>query len=157
MKAKVGRFAVRLFVALLFALLALTAKTAAAGDEGTVDDTGLATVQSCTRYGPVDVRYGFGFWEACQVSVAWNRAGYRSTETIRPPYLSSADIGHQVRVDRLYDRHSGHMTVAHDYPRHTWVFAFVSVPCMGIAFFVLMWPILRTVRRRRGTQQTAHP
>ena len=152
MKSKVVSFGIRLLIALLLIFLGMTARTLSAGDEGNVRDTGLGIVQSCQQIGPVDIRYGFGLWNECKVLVKWDKAGYQSVETVRPPYLTGADIGHQVRVDQLYTGRNGgsdnNGVVVDGYPRLVWIFYVVTVPCFLAAIVVLMWPILRARRRR---------
>lgn len=113
-----------LFVVALLALaggllgVSVTLSRFAGEDMGDARREGQATVSSCIRQGPVTNK-GFGYWESCEVEIAWDGGGVDRL-TIGAIF-TSADIGKKVTVGDLGMHRSRQQLAREDASYRPWL------------------------------------
>lgn len=64
--------------------------------------TGVASVHSCVRYGPVS-RYGFGTWYTCRSTVAWSDGSVEAAGT-EHNFFQGDEVGQNIQVGQIRTR-----------------------------------------------------
>jgi hypothetical protein len=138
-------------------LLISSALTLARFTGNSLDDArrrGTATVEQCRRRGPITLLHGFGFYNECTVSIAWN-SGYPSRVVIsKPGFFAGAKPGDTFEIGENTGSRGrvGYSRAA--LPERTWITVVAGVidvvgALLLLTVFFYVWRSARDLLRRR--------
>lgn len=136
---------------------ALTIARFTGNDLGAADRRGVATVERCTRQGPVTLFHGFGWYDRCTVSIRWNAGGSSRLTMSTPGFFHGERVGDTFEIGENTGTRGrvGYSRAA--VPDRSWVTVIAVVvaiigalPLLGVVAF-LRQSLKRLFRRPSGS------
>lgn len=116
--------------------------------------TGTATIEQCDRRGPVSLK-GFGYWQQCTVTVAWNGGPASRVLIDKPGFFNGEKPGDTFQIGEHTGSRGSIGYSRPELPDRGWVTAIgIGLWIIGLlpalaVFFVLRQAIKDLFRRRR--------
>ena len=118
--------------------------------------TGTATVERCDRRGPVSFK-GFGYWQQCTVSIAWNGGPASRVLIDKPGFFTNQKPGDTFQIGEHTGSRGSVGYARPELPDRGWVTAIGLVLWFigflpALAVFVVLYQAVKDRFRRRHQQ-----